>query len=119
MAKKRTKYEDGYEELRDQPGDGFFIPSRPFETIVGHFWGMLGTRDYMRTRFGFIDALGRIDVCDSVEMQLEHVRDMLCLCRRDNMSIFDFVPFLMPRTDRDQECYGFTKWYFTSRSKPD
>lgn len=119
VAKKRTKYEDEYEKLRDQPGNDFFIPSRLFETAVGHFWGMLGTCDYMRARFGFIDALGRIDTRDSVETQLDHARDMIRLCRSDNMGIREFVPFLMLRTDRDQKCYDFVKWYFTTGSKPD
>lgn len=79
---------------------------------------MLGTRDYMRVRFGFIDALGRIDTRGSVETQLEHARDMIRLCRSDNMGIREFVPFFMLRTDRDQECYDFVKWYFTTGSKP-
>ena len=28
-------------KLRNDPGDGFFTPANPFETNVGHFWGIL------------------------------------------------------------------------------
>lgn len=69
--------------------------------------------------FFFLFSLGRIDTRDSVEMQLDHARDMIRLCRSDNMGIREFVPFLMLRTDRDQKCYDFVKWYFTTGSKPD
>ena len=79
---------------------------------------MPGTRPYMRARFAFIDALGSIDTRDAVETQLEHERDMLRLSRADNMGMRELVPFAMLRTDRDQDCYDFLKWQFTTGMDP-
>ena len=90
------------------------MPANPFETSVGHFWGIHGTRDYMRARYGVIDALGDVSTYDAIQKQLEHALDMLRLCRSDNMGIRDLVPALYLRLNRDQECYDFIRWYCTT-----
>lgn len=82
-----------------------------FHTGVGHFWGLLETRDYMRTRFAAADALLQVDTVDAVDEALTHFMDMLRLCRGDNMGVRDFIPSLLLRLGREQECYDFIKWW--------
>ncbi|PHH88599.1 hypothetical protein CDD83_7326 [Cordyceps sp. RAO-2017] len=123
IKKARLLYESEYEKLRDKPGD-VFTPERVFETAVGHFWGILDTRPYMRARYGFVDALllsygtagGPVDV---VQTALNHLLDMLRLCRSDNMGVRDLIPALYIRLGRDQEAYDFVKWYATSGQDPE
>lgn len=48
LIKKAQKELDTQErELRAHPGD-FATPANPFETAVGHFWGILDTRPYSK-----------------------------------------------------------------------
>lgn len=110
IAKSRTRTEEEEQELRDFPGDMFTAPN-PFETAVGHFWGVLETRDYMRTRFSHVEALLEINTAGAVQAALDHMMDMLRLCRSDNMGVRDLVPALMLRLDQDQEAYDFMKWW--------
>lgn len=89
-------------------------PANAFETSVGHFWGILDTRDYMRARFALaVEHLLRLGTLDGAQESLEHMRDMLRLCRGDNLGVRDIVPAAMLRLDLDQECYDFVKWWAT------
>ena len=54
VAKKQRLLDHEEEKLRAEPGDGFATPANPFENSIGHFWGILATRDYMRARFGLM-----------------------------------------------------------------
>ena len=47
--------------LRAHPGDPYGMPADVFNTCVGEFWGVLGTRDYMRARFAAADTLLKVD----------------------------------------------------------
>jgi hypothetical protein len=91
-----------------------FTPADLFVTSVGHFWGILETRDYMRSRFALIEALRKVKTRGSVQAQLDHIMDMLRLCRGDNMGVRELVPALLLRLNKDQECYDFVKWYSTT-----
>lgn len=95
--------------LRDSPGE-LFMPRDPFTNAVGNFWGLLPTRDYMRARYSVVDGMGRIHNVEAVEARLDHLMDMLRLCRSDNMGTRSLVPSLMLRLNKDQECYDFIKW---------
>lgn len=77
-------------------------PANAFETDVGHFWGLVHTRDYMRARFALADMLRRIGTLDSIAEALSHLQDMMRLCRSDNMGVRDLVPPMMLQLDRDQ-----------------
>ncbi|GAD94376.1 hypothetical protein THITE_2124766 [Paecilomyces variotii No. 5] len=89
-------------------------PANAFETSVGHFWGYLHTRDYMRARFELaMKHLLHLGTLDGVQEALEHLRDMLRLCRSDNMGLRQLVPAIMLRLDLDQECYDFVEWWAT------
>ncbi|KAK5401763.1 hypothetical protein LTR06_010870 [Exophiala xenobiotica] len=94
-------------------------PANAFETSVGHFWGILSTRDYMRARYDLADTVRRVGSLDGVTEALEHMRDMLRLCRGDNMGVRDLIPPMMLQLDRDQECYDFIKWYQTEGQRSD
>ncbi|KAI0517035.1 hypothetical protein F5B22DRAFT_144379 [Xylaria bambusicola] len=110
IVKSREKLEKEEATLRAQPGD-ILMPSDVFETGVGGFWGILGTRAYMRARFAAADALLQINSIKAVEKALAHYQDMLRLCRSDNLGARDIVPGLLLRLGREQECYDFLKWW--------
>ncbi|KAK4134650.1 hypothetical protein BT67DRAFT_357609, partial [Trichocladium antarcticum] len=98
--------------LRTHPG-GSFPPGDLFKTGPGRFWGIFETRDYMRARFAAADALVKAHTAVGVETGLEHLMDMMRLCRSDNMGLRNIIPGLMLRLGREQECYDFLKWWAT------
>ncbi|KAL1968778.1 hypothetical protein VTN77DRAFT_1139 [Rasamsonia byssochlamydoides] len=118
VGKKRTILEAEEEKLRSHPGD-FLTPADVFNTSVGHFWGIWETRDYMRARYALVEALGEIKTHDAVQTQLDHLMDMLRLCRGDNMGLRNLVPVVMLRLNKDQECYDFVKWWNAMGSESD
>ncbi|KAJ5698423.1 hypothetical protein N7462_000428 [Penicillium macrosclerotiorum] len=83
----------------------------PFTNSVGHFWGILETRDYMWARYSLADAMTRIHNVESTQTHLDHLMDMLRLCRADNLGVRAHVPALMLRLNKDQQCYDFIKWW--------
>ena len=86
------------------------LPDRLFEERVGYFWGII-TRDYMRERFGLVEALLKIDTYASVKAAHDHLMDMLRLCRSDNMGVRSHLASLKLRLERDQECHDFCLWW--------
>ncbi|KAL8831327.1 MAG: hypothetical protein Q9170_005352 [Blastenia crenularia] len=86
------------------------LPVNPFENNVGSFWAVLSTREYMRVRHQLADVLLNIRTVDAVQSVLDHYRDMLRLCRDDNMCVRDLIPPLYLRLGRDQDAYDFIKW---------
>ncbi len=111
ISKSRKSLEDEEAALRDHPGDPFLMPADVFTNGVGRFWGLYGTRPYMRARFAAADALLKVNTKTAVEQALEHFTDMLRLCRSDNMGVRDIIPHLLLRLGREQECYDFLKWW--------
>ena len=101
------------EDLVCNADDDMWTPANAFETAVGRFWGFHNTRPYMRARFALADDLRLAGTLDGAREALDHLRDMLRLCRTDNMGLRDFVPALLLRLDLDQECYDFVKWWQT------
>lgn len=118
IARQRDIVQGEEEKLRSHPGD-MFVPPNPFETAVGRFWGITETRGYMRARFALVESLQRVKTVESTQAQLDHLMDMLRLCRGDNMGVRSLVPALMLRLDKDQECYDFVKWYNTTGEESD
>ena len=96
-----------------------FTPKNIFEEGVGHFWGILETRPYMRSRFALVEALLKIKTYAAVDSADAHLMDMLRLCRGDNMGVRDLVPALKLRLGKDQECYDFCKWWATTGQRGD
>ncbi|KAF5007766.1 hypothetical protein FDECE_5938 [Fusarium decemcellulare] len=112
IRKARAKLEQEDHGVRHATAD-FMTPANAFESDVGHFWGIMSTRDYMRARFSLADHLLLQGTLDGVDEALSHMQDMLRLCRSDNMGVRDSVPAIMLRLDLDQECYDFVKWWAT------
>ncbi|KAI1162985.1 hypothetical protein F5B18DRAFT_621579 [Nemania serpens] len=112
IKKARAKLAREEEDVRNATPD-FMTPANAFETSVGRFWGIVSTRDYMRARFAVARQVLLLGTFDGVSEALEHMRDMLRLCRSDNMGVGDQVPAIMLRLDLDQECYDFVKWWVT------
>ncbi|EGC47193.1 conserved hypothetical protein [Histoplasma capsulatum var. duboisii H88] len=118
VRKSRDALAAEEQKLRDMPADVLFAGDA-FITCVGHFWGVIETRPYMRARSALIHALMAVESRESVQMQLEHGRDMLRLCRGDNVGIRVAVPGALLQLGRDQECYDFVKWYETTGQQGD
>ena len=60
------------------------LGARAFEEDVGHFWGLLETRPYMRARAGLASSLW---TAGDEEEAVEHYRDMLRLNPGDNQGL--------------------------------
>jgi len=60
------------------------IGQSTFKTDVGHFWGLLETRPYMRARAGFARCLW---ATERRKEAIEHYRDMLRLNPNDNQGL--------------------------------
>ncbi len=61
---------------------------RSFKEDVGHFWGLLETRPYMRARCGLAQTLWAMGEGDAA---IAHYRDMLRLNPNDNQGIRDLL----------------------------
>ena len=59
-----------------------------FKEDVGHFWGILETRPYMRARAGLAECLWNLGAEDEA---LEHYEDMLRLNPNDNQGVRDLL----------------------------
>ena len=118
IKKCRTKLDKEDDAVRNATPD-FMTPANAFETDVGHFWGITSTRDYVRARFELADTVRRLGTLDGVIEALGHLRDMLRLCRGDNMGVRDLIPTMMLQLDQDAECYDFVKWYQTEGVRDD
>ena len=94
-------------------------PPDVFESSVGHFWGIYGTRDYMRARYALVEAARKVKTHDAVQAQYDNLMDLLRLCRGDNMGVRFMLPAVMLRLDKDQECYDFVKWWHKVNQQSD
>lgn len=71
-----------------------------FQTAVGHFWGILETRPYMRARLGLAHALWNVG---DREQAVPHLREMLTLNPNDNQGVrYTLAAFLLG-LDLDEE----------------
>ncbi|KAF1984134.1 hypothetical protein K402DRAFT_150694 [Aulographum hederae CBS 113979] len=116
VKKARARVDREETKLRTDPG--MWTPN-PFENSIGHFWGILETRPYMRARYGLVEAMLEIKTFEAAETAYDDMRDMLRLCRSDNMGIRDLMPTTLLRLGRDQDCYDFIKWYATTGNEGD
>lgn len=93
------------------PADGFFPPNI-FEEHAGHFWGILDTRDYMRSLIGLAEAQFNMKTTKAVQAGLNTCMEMHRLCRGDNLGVRQITPIQMMRLGQDQKAYDFMKWYY-------
>lgn len=71
-----------------------------FEEDVGHFWGILETRPYMRARLGLAQVLRHMGEIDEAA---GHLRDLLCLNPGDNQGNRYVLLHLLLEAGRDAE----------------
>jgi tetratricopeptide (TPR) repeat protein len=79
-----------------------------FEEYVGHFWGVLETRPYMRARLGLANMLNRMNRRDEA---LAHYREMLRLNPNDNQGVRDIVLDLLLQLQRDEHARELIEQY--------
>jgi tetratricopeptide (TPR) repeat protein len=72
----------------------------PFQRQVGHFWGVLETRPYMRARLGLANSLWSAGRRDEA---IAHLQDMLRLNPNDNQGVRYTLAGFLFREDRDDE----------------
>ncbi|TVY82760.1 hypothetical protein LSUE1_G004073 [Lachnellula suecica] len=113
IKKAQKALDDEERSLRSLPADSW-TPENPFENAVGRFWGLHETRPYMLSRFALVDAILKVKTRYAVQTALDHVTDILRLCRSDNMGVRDLAPSLFLRLGKYQECYDFVKWWATT-----
>ncbi|KAG1698442.1 hypothetical protein DVH05_014984 [Phytophthora capsici] len=113
IKKMREKMAQEEEIVRNSTED-FWTPANAFETHVGHFWGLRGTRPYMTAKLEVIRALSTIPSRPAIEAALAEAMDSMRLCRVDNLGIREVIPTLMLILDQYQEAYDFIKWYATT-----
>lgn len=98
---------------------------RTFEDEVGHFWGMVQTRPYMRARFGLAQCLEELG---QVGEAIGHYQELLRLNPNDNQGVRDVLLPALLATGRDGEAgallqqfegdisaawkYGWALWTF-------
>jgi tetratricopeptide (TPR) repeat protein len=78
----RTMYEQGV-----AAGERALGPTT-FEEQVGHFWGLVTTRPYMRARLGLATCLESMERVDDA---ISHYRDLLRLNPNDNQGVRDIL----------------------------
>ncbi len=80
VQKSKTLFQQGVEAGRRALGEDFFQD----EENIGHFWGILETRPYMRALAGLADSLWQMGNKEQAEL---HYREMLRLNPGDNQGI--------------------------------
>jgi len=93
VEEARAYFEKGVEAGERALGD------TAFEEDVGHFWGLLETRPYMRARAGLAQCLW---ILGEQEAAIGHYEDMLRLNPSDNQGIRHILlEYLLKRDDRE------------------
>ena len=88
----------------------------PFKEDVGHFWGILQTRPYMRARHGLAECLQEMG---RLTEAIEHFQEMLRLNPNDNQGNRDLLAACYLETGRDSDAWdllnrypeGITSWW--------
>lgn len=106
--KKASAHLDKEERaLKRTEGDDIFENSR------GQFEAIYATQEYLRARSGLVKELMTVNTRQCQETVLDHLEDMLQLCRNDAMGVRDPIPAVYMRLGREQDCYDFIKWWST------
>lgn len=94
-------YEKGVAAGRRALGD-------EFEEMVGHFWGMIETRPYMRCRLALANALWDTD---KLPEAAGHMQEMLKLNPNDNQGVRDLLSCLLAEMGDDKALAKLLKQY--------
>lgn len=79
-----------------------------FKREVGHFWGLLGTRPYMRARFGLARSLWRMRRQDDA---ITHFSEMLRLNPNDNQGVRYILARYLLEVGRDSDAVDILNFY--------
>jgi len=79
-----------------------------FKEEVGHFWGILGTRPYMRARLGMAQALYEME---RTEEAITHYQEMLRLNPNDNQGVRENLLACLLETKQTDEAEALLKQY--------
>jgi tetratricopeptide (TPR) repeat protein len=102
LERRRDLYRNGLEAAERALGP------KPFVEDVGHFWGVLETRPYMRTRNGLAGALWDTGQRDEA---IGHWLDMLRLCPGDNLGVRQMLVPRLLEARRDAEAEAVLAQY--------
>jgi len=84
------------------------LGKRAFEEDVGHFWGLIETRPYMRARAGLAAVLREAGQHDEA---LAHYRDLLRLNPNDNQGLrYELVSYLLELSRDDELASLFARY---------
>lgn len=81
---------------------------RVFKEDAGHFWGLTGTRPYMRARFGLAQSLWEIGRRDEA---IGHCSEMLRLNPNDNQGVRYVLVRCLLEEDRDSDAEDIMNFY--------
>ena len=84
------------------------LGKKAFKEDVGHFWGLLETRPYMRARAGLAQCLWEVG---QLEEAVEHYWDLLRLNPMDNQGIRDLLMPYLIELGRDEEAEKLFKQF--------
>jgi len=84
------------------------LGKKAFEEDVGHFWGLMETRPYMRARAGLAQVLWEIG---QWEEAVEHYWDLLRLNPNDNQGIRDLLMPCLIELGRDDDAEKLFKQF--------
>mgnify|MGYP001066445808 CR=1 FL=1 len=79
-----------------------------FEEQVGHFWGIVKTRPYMRARYGYAECLWNLG---EEEQAIKHLKDMLRLNPNDNQGVRYFMINCLIEMGNDEDAWELLKNY--------
>jgi tetratricopeptide (TPR) repeat protein len=102
LAEETAKGPEEAKELYEQgveAGERALGPE-VFEEDVGHFWGILETRPYMRARQGLALCLWALG---AEAEAIEHYKEMLRLNPNDNQGVRDLLAIALLEMGRDEE----------------
>jgi tetratricopeptide (TPR) repeat protein len=84
------------------------LGKKAFKNDVGHFWGLLETRPYMRARAGLAQSLWE---AGQREEAVDHYGDLLQLNPNDNQGIRDMLMPCLIELNRDKDAEKLYKQY--------
>lgn len=91
-------------------------PKNLFETDVGNFWYLLGSRGYCRDRRSLAMLLHQCGQFNNsrlaIELALEHFYDLIQLCGDNVMNMYPYIPCMLVGLGQFQEAYNFLHWWY-------
>ncbi|KAJ3112796.1 hypothetical protein HDU96_004176 [Phlyctochytrium bullatum] len=109
--KRKTDQEERL--LRQKPADGFLWPG--WDRAMGHFWGLMEPRDYMRAKQHWILALMEMDNEASLEVAMSEGFDCMRINRADNQGIRTLLTHIMFRLRKFQKAYDFMRFWMKDK----